>query len=942
MKSFLKILVSVLVLFTTIEHYGQNSCYIDAEVNPTEKTVLVKQTIVFHNQSQDTLNSIVLNDWNNAYSTKNTPLAKRFSDEFYRGFHLAKEEERGNTTILNLSDTEKSELVWRRTNENPDLIVVDFKNKLAPNQKITLQISYIVKIPSDKFTKFGYSANGTIILKNWFLTPARYENKAFVTYNNNNLDDCANGASDFEIKLKLPKEFEITSELNTSKKTQIENYTIHELNGKKRTDFSLYIESKSSYSSFKNSTLDVVTNLSNQRIDGIQKAIIINQIVDFTNRFIGQYPHEKITVSQVDYDRNPFYGLNQLPSFLSPFSDEFIFEIQFLKTYLNNYLKNSLQLDPRKDNWIYDGIQVYTMMKYIDEYYPESKMMGRISKMRLLKSFNLTQLGFNEQYGYFYMLMARKNLDQPLNSSKNTLIKFNEQIANKYKAGVSFKYLSNYLENNIVDKSIQEFYIQNTKKQTSRTDFETILKSNTRQDINWFFNTIIDTRDLIDYKIKNVTKTKDSLQFTIKNRTNTNVPIPVYGFKKGNVVFKEWLSATNKDSLFSVKIKEVDKIVLNYKNEVPEYNLRNNWKKIGGLFPNNRPIKFVFMKDFEDPYYNQVLYVPTLNYNLYDGLSPGMRLHNRTILDKPFLFDINPAYSTTSKSLSGSAAFIINQNYRNSNLYTIRYSVSGSFFHYAPTASYLKLNPTIQFNFREQDFRNNHKQLLLIREVIVNREKSPLVTTQSEENYAVFNVKYINTKTEIMHHFNFITDMQIASNFGKVSGEMEYRKLFENNRQLKLRLYTGSFLYNNSNSDFFSFATDRPTDYLFDYNFFGRSESTGLFSQQYIEAEGGFKSKINTPFANQWITTFNTSFSIWNWVEAYSDLGLMKNKFQKQKFIYDSGIRLNLVTNYFELYFPVYSNNGWEIAQENYAQKIRFIITFSPKTLTTLFTRKWF
>ena len=942
MKSFLKILVSVLVLFTTIEQYGQNNLHIEAELNPEKKTVFVTQKIVFHNQSQDTLSSIVLNDWNNAYSTKNTPLAKRFSDEFYRGFHLAKEEERGNTKILSITDTEKSELVWNRTDENPDFIIVGLKNKLGPNQKITLQISYIVKIPSDKFTKYGYSTNGSINLKNWFLIPARYENQAFATYNNNNLDDCANGASDFEIKLKLPKEFEITSDLNTIKKTQIENYSIHEFNGKNRTDFSLFIESKSSYANFKNSSLEVLTNLSNQKIDGIQKAIIINQIVDFTTRFIGQYPNEKITVSQVDYDRNPFYGLNQLPSFLSPFSDEFIFEIQFLKTYLNNYLKNSLKLDPRKDNWIYDGIQVYTMMKYIDEYYPESKMMGRISKMRLLKSFNLTQLGFNEQYGYFYMLMARKNLDQPLNNSKNTLIKFNEQIANKYKAGVSFKYLSDYLNHNIVNKSIQEFYIKNAEKQTSRVDFETILKSNTNQNISWFFNTIINTRDLIDYKIKNVTKTKDSLQFSIKNRTNTSVPIPVYGFKKGTVVFKEWLSATNRDSLFSFKIKEVDKIVLNFKNEVPEYNLRNNWKKIGGLFPNNRPIKFVFMKDFEDPYYNQVLYVPTLNYNLYDGLSPGMRLHNRTILDKPFLFDINPAYSTTSKSLSGSAAFIINQNYRNSNLYNIRYSVSGSFFHYATDASYLKLNPTIQFNFREQDFRNNHKQLLLLREVIVNREKSPFITTQSEENYSVFNVKYINTKTEITRHFNVVTDMQIASNFGKLSGEMEFRKLFENNRQLKLRLFTGSFLYNNTNSDFFSFATDRPTDYFFDYNFFGRSESTGLFSQQYIEAEGGFKSKLSTPFANQWITTFNTSFSIWNWVEAYSDLGMMKNKFQKEKFIYDSGIRLNLVTNYFELYFPVYSNNGWEIAQENYTQKIRFIVTFSPKTLTTLFTRKWF
>ncbi len=934
-----------MVLFVSTKQYGQNNSHIVVELNPEKKTLLVQQKIVFHNQSQDTLSSIVLNDWNNAYSNKNTPLANRFSDEFYRGFHLAKEEERGSTTVLSLTNSAKSELVWNRTDENPDFIIVDLKDKLAPNQQIYLQLSYIVKIPSDKFTKYGYSENGSMILKNWFLTPARYENHAFATYNNNNLDDIANGVSDYTVELKIPSSpnsSEVTTDLNTTKKTQIENYTVYELSGENRTDFSLFIESKSSYTSFKNSSLEIVSNLSNQKIDGIHTAIIINQIVDFTTDFIGQYPYEKITVSQVDYDRNPFYGLNQLPSFLSPFPDEFIFEIQFLKTYLNNYLKNSLKLDPRKDNWIYDGIQVYAMMKYIDEYYPDSKMMGRISKIRLLKSFNLTQLGFNEQYGYFYMLMARKNLDQPLNNSKNTLIKFNEQIANKYKAGVSFKYLSDYLGDTIVNKSIQDFYIQNTEKQTRRTDFETILKSNTNQDISWFFNTIIDTRDLIDYKIKQVSKTEDELQFSLKNKTNIPVPIPVYGFKKGEIVFKEWLYPKNIDSIYSFKIKDVDKIVLNFKNEVPEYNLRNNWKKIGGFFPNNRPIKFVFMKDFEDPYYNQILYVPTLGYNLYDGLTLGMRLHNRTILDKPFVFDINPAYSTTSKSLSGSAVFIINQNYRNSNLFNIRYSASGSYFHYAPDATYLKLNPSIVFNIREDNIRNNHKQLFLVRQVLVDREKSAFVVDNTDENYSVFNAKYYNSKTEITKHFNFVTDFQIARDFGKIVTEFGFRKLLNSNRQFNLRLYAGRFLYNKTNSDFFSFALDRPTDYLFDYNFFGRSESTGLFSQQYIIAEGGFKSKLKNPYANQWITTLNTSFSIWNWVEAYGDLGIIKNKYQKEKFVYDSGIRLNLVTDYFELYFPVYSNNGWEISQEKYAQKIRFIITFSPRTLTTLFTRKWF
>ena len=59
-----------------------------------QKTLTVLQEIDYFNASDDTLTSIVLNDWNNAYSSKTSPLAKRFSDEFYRGFHLAKEEER--------------------------------------------------------------------------------------------------------------------------------------------------------------------------------------------------------------------------------------------------------------------------------------------------------------------------------------------------------------------------------------------------------------------------------------------------------------------------------------------------------------------------------------------------------------------------------------------------------------------------------------------------------------------------------------------------------------------------------------------------------------------------------------------------------------------------------------------------------------------------------
>ncbi|WP_196854232.1 aminopeptidase [Flavobacterium sp. CAN_S2] len=912
------------------------------ELNAANKTLSIKQEIIFVNQSDDTLNSIVLNDWNHAFSNKNTPLAKRFSDEFYRGFHLAKEEERGSTINLIVNDANQQFLSWQRTEKNPDYIVVELKNPLLPNQNVALHLSYITKIPSEKFTKYGYTNNGSFNLKNWYLTPARYENHSFVKNSNNNLDDIANAVSDFEIDLKIPKNLEASSDLNSEKTNGNDDFLYYRLSGSNRTDFSLIIEPKSSFESYRNSSVEVLTDLKNNKVDNIQKAIVIDRIVNFANNLIGKYPYEKILISQTDYEKNPFYGLNQLPSFLSPFPDEFIFEIKFLKTYLNEYLKKSLHLDPRKDNWIYDGIQVYAMMKYMDENHPKTKMMGSASNIRLLKSFNLTNIDFNGQYSYFYMLMARKNLDQPLGDPKNTLVKFNEQIASKYRAGLSIRFLDDYLQNNAVPNSIKQFYEKNRITQVSRSDFETIIKSNSNKDINWFFNTIINSRDIIDYKFSSVTKTKDSITFSVRNRTGAPIPIPVYGTKKGEIVFKQWLDIEECDSTFTIPRNNIDKIVLNLKNEVPEYNLRNNWKKLEGFFPNNRPVKFVFMKDLEDPYYNQVLYVPSIYYNLYDGITPGLRLHNKTILEKPFIFDVNPSYSTKSNNLSGSAVFVVNQNFRKSNLYNARYSISGSYFHYAEDASYFRLNPAIQLRIREPNFRDNRKQLFLFRQVIVNKEKSALVIDNSPENYSVFDARYINTKTEVTNHFNFTTDLQISGKFGKITGEIEYRKLFEDNRQINLRFYAGSFLYNKTQSDFFSFALDRPTDYLFDYNYFGRSESTGLFSQQYVVAEGGFKSKIATPFANRWITSFNASYSIWNWIEVYGDVGFIKNKDVKQRFVYDSGIRLNLVTDYFELYFPVYSSNGWEISQDNYNEKIRFIVTFSPKTLINLFNRKWF
>ena len=913
----------------------------NVRINVEEKTLLVNQVLTYNNTSNDTLKYIILNDWNNAFSSKSSALAKRFSDEFIRSFHLATEKERGFTYVKNIIDSNFNPLPWSRPDGKIDLIKIELTQPILPCSKQSFTFVYSVKIPDYKFTKYGFDNDGRITLKNWYLNPARFIHKQFTQYSNENIDDIPNAFSDFEIEFELPTNYSLSSNLQEIDTLNLSNSKKIILKASNKPEAILTLQPINTYKNYKNEIIEVSCGLEDNRVNEIDKVIIFDKVSRFTADKLGMPLSSKILITQEDYSRQPFYGLNQLPSFLSPFSDNLIFELKFLKTYLNNYLKENLNLDQRKDYWIYDGIQMFLMMQYVEEYYPNLKMTGNIANLKILKSYHFVNLNFNEQYSYLHMLMARKNLDQALNEPKNRLIKFNEQIASKYRAGLSLKYLDSYLENDIVHNTIKEFIQENQYFGTNSRQFETVLLKNSPKDINWFFRTIIETRDLIDYKFGKVTKTNDSIAVNIINRTNTNIPISIYQLKDNQVINKIWVTNIKTDSTIVIPRLGADKLTLNYNNEVPEYNLRNNWKSLKGFFSNNRPFKLLFFKDIEEPHYNQLFFVPEVEFNLYDGISPGIRFNNKSILNKPFTFSAIPMYSSNTGKFVGKATFLVEDNIRDEGkLYRIRYLLRGSLFHYAQDATYTDIVPTIQFLFRDKNLRVNKNEFIQLRQVYINREKSAFIT-ENTENYNIFNAKYGNFQSEGTKHYSISNDLQISSKFGKVATELHYRKLFENNRQISLRFYAGAFMFNSSNSDFFSFGLDRPNDYMFDYNLLGRSETTGIYSQQYVYGEGGFKSKLDIRYANQWITTVNGTFNIWNWIQIYGDAGMLKNKYDKAKFVYDSGLHFNLVPDYFELFLPVYSSNGFSLNDANYGQQIRFVVTLSPKTLISLFTRKW-
>ena len=74
----------------------------------------------------------------------------------------------------------------------------------------------------------------------------------------------------------------------------------------------------------------------------------------------------------------------------------------------------------------------------------------------------------------------------------------------------------------------------------------------------------------------------------------------------------------------------------------------------------------------------------------------------------------------------------------------------------------------------------------------------------------------------------------------------------------------------------------------------------------------------------------------------YGDIGALKNQNRNTIGYFDSGIKFNLVPDYFEIFFPLYSSNGFEPTMARYTTMIRFIFSPRLKTLSSLFTRKWF
>ncbi len=938
MKKILIFTILVSLFFVDISLSQNNEIKITAVLDVENNQINIQQEIRYYNNTDGALDTIYLHNWANSFVDNNTPLSKRLIENYNKDLYFAKEKNRGSSILSNLSINYNS-VDWTIDDDAADIVSIALENKLQPNNSLIINTTYTVIIPLDKFTNYGRN-KVAYNLRYWYLVPAFFDEK-WKLMSNLDMDDLLMDFTNYDITFTVPDLYSLSSGLNSNLTTKNGLKTYH-LTGDNRLDIELSMSYMRNFEIFNTDKISVETNLPSNDLEPNVKTSILNREIAFIEKYLGEYPHEKILVNNITYAKNPVYGLNQLPEFLSPFPDVFEWDIKMFKALSRKYIDNTILVNHREDMWLTDGIQTYLMIQYVAEFYPEIKAMGNISKIWGVRSFNLAKLDFNDKYPFVYQFAARNNVDQSLTKRADSLSNFNHKVVNKYKAGLGIRYLDEYLGESIIPRKIKQFYKENVLKYSHSDEFKTLIVNETDEDLSWFFGDYINSKKKIDYTIKSVEVLSDSVNVTIENKRNMSAPVALYGVQDKEIHFKKWYS--NIDSIQTVKIPKngFDRLSLNYEYLYPEFNLRNNWKRTEKKLL-NRPLQFKFWQDVEDPYYNQIYYTPEVRYNYYDGIQLGLSLSNKTMLRKNFVYKVTPYYGFKSGNLTGTASFRYEYLPEDSSIYKYQFGIAGSYFHYAPELAYRKFTPYAVFLFNRKSLRDVGGSSVVLSYTDVNRDFDPNAVVQNPESnkYGVFSANYTYSKPEIIKDLRYTAGLEVSEKFSKLTFDFRYRKLTDENRQFDFRVYLGTFITNKTESDFFSFGLTRQSDYLFRYNFFGRSEESGFFSQQFITAEGGFKSDLDQNYANKWIASFNSSIGIWRWIEVYNDIGFLKNKNEPVYFAYENGIRLNFIHEFLELYFPIYSNNGWEIVQEDYASRIRFVLTIHPRKIIN-FVRRGF
>lgn len=895
----------------------------------------IKQKIVYFNKSKENLHQIKLLNFASAYKNRNTSLVRRKLEDRKTDLYYAKENQLGKLVYLLVNGQVYSGIF------DQENIYIDIPT-LASNSSVELNLEYSVQIPNAKFTGYGVSENN-VLLKYFFLVPdsfdeANAQNKYYF-----NLDETANVDTFYSVDFS-------SSRMKVSGNLPEKSPKIFE--GKLNKDVEFYLSPVENFKiktslDGENYLVEFAYPLSQEEKNYLEFYLPLQ--LKFIKEKTGYLP-EKLFISEKSKIKNDFLGNDDIKFWkfnFKLFTDAEKIDLDYISIISQEVADQIFILDKNKTHWLTNGLKTYIEIQYLEKFYKNYKLLGNLPEYKILgirplKYSHISQLKLIDRYSLPYQYIMAQNLDQKIDENLRYLSNFNEFAVSKFETGSLLNFISEKMGVHHFDEFLKNYLSNYKNKAISPNDFlnQMAICSGYSSE---FLEEYIQHKNRVNFNLKSFRNIDNNIHIKVSKNTPLNIPFKLETLNEKGEKFTYWYDTNNKQNtnIYVIPNDNIKKITINDQFAFPESNYRDNYLYTKGIFSNSKKIKFKFFSGIPNPEYNEIYVAPKAAWNNYDKILIGAKFQNKSQIDRPFLYSITPFYSTGTNSLTGSLSASYKIQPAESFFRNINLGLMSSYFHYNYDLAYTKLtlsaSMVLNKNPRSQITRN-----IVTSYNFFQRDLSPqMIAEKDYKKYNIWNAGFIYSESGIIKDKYLFGNLQLMEDYQKISAESYYRWEYAENKKLSIRLFGGAFINNKTRNNTFDFGISKVSNYAFSYDLLAQSASSGILSQQFVIAEGGFKSLINKT-ANQFILSTNLDFHAWKMFNIYADMGVYKNKNQPTEFIWDSGIKLKIIPDFLEIYFPIQSSLGFEPSFKDYKSRIRYTISLNLNSAIGHFRKGWY
>jgi len=981
---FLGILLATSSL--TAQNYWQQEVNytISVKLDDVHNVLRGQESFEYINNSPQTLDFIYIHLWPNAYRNGETALGKQQYNGGETLLTFGPDSIKGSIDSLSFT-VNGVPATFEYDPENPDIAKLFLPSFLKSGDRITVATPFKVHIPSGEISRLGHVGQSYQITQ-WYPKPAVFDKNGWNQIPYLNQGEFYSEYGSYDVSITLPQNYVVgaTGDLQTATeitflndlaaKTQAEIGASKAVKGKRGAD--AFPASSSEWKTIRYTQTKVhdfawfadkrylvlkgevelpeskrkVTSWAmftpknaNLWANAIE---YINDGTFYYSKWNGDYPYNQVTA--VDGTISAGGGM-EYPNVtvIGNASDAMELEIVIVHEVGHNWFYGILGSNERVHGWMDEGMNTLNELRYVYTKYPDN---DNLSEQILEGRFHLNDLSHYDMADFTYRIVAGLGEDQPIETHSADFTSINYGAVMYMKTGLVFNYLKQYLGDAEFDKCMHVYFETWKFRHPQPEDMKEVLERVSGKDLGWLFNDLIRTTKHVDYKLKKVKSDVTGTSVRVKNVGQVNGPIEVTGYQDGKIVETAWAEPSEKKSEITFR-QQVDEVRINGSGRIPELSRENNNWKQAGLFGKIEKPKLEFGIGDNEPAVSNIFWTPVVAGNVYDKFMLGAAIHNSAPPFNKFQYLVIPMYSFGGKRVSGVADFGLTLLPAR-NLKLSRFGMAVRSFKQTDTLPeandgyYVTVSPFWFAKIGNRKAASPISQTILV-QAMYRLDKNGRSQTEQVGGFVKydFDFKKQDHELHVGLRTDFLSNVVNNDQLGRSSAEATYRFRYmkrDKKRWMELRAYGGSnWLFNFSNTPNsvnymlnLSGANGGQDLFTEDY-YFGRTETSGFFSQQRLENMGGFRSTSDYGTNSQWVaaTNFYSQLPFGPKIfGVFADAGVFPGPLNDGKvmsaFDVGLGIRLGKI---FGLYFPLYNSQDMEnaYASKNYTTRIRFTLRFN-------------